>query len=69
MDLSSQLQSVSILPEIVLSVFGIIVMLSDPFIAANKSRRPLGILAFVGTLAEKLLTYATGRGVFHRRPR
>ena len=51
MELSSQLQSVSILPEIILSVFGIIVMLADPFIAANKSRRPLGILAFVGTLA------------------
>jgi len=51
MDLSSQLQSVSILPEIILSVFGIIVMLADPFMAAQTSRRPLGIVAFVGTLA------------------
>jgi NADH-quinone oxidoreductase subunit N len=51
MDLSSQLQSVSILPELILSVFGIIVMLADPFISAQKTRRPLGILAFVGTLA------------------
>jgi NADH-quinone oxidoreductase subunit N len=50
MDLSNQLQSVSILPELVLSVAGIIVMLVDPFIDARKSRRPLGIVAFVGAL-------------------
>jgi NADH-quinone oxidoreductase subunit N len=49
--LSNELQSVSILPELILSVFGIIVMLVDPFMAANKSRRPLGILSFFGTLA------------------
>jgi NADH-quinone oxidoreductase subunit N len=48
--LSSEIQSVSILPELVLSIVGIIVMLVDPFMAANKSRRPLGIVAFVGTL-------------------
>ncbi|HWK30917.1 MAG TPA: NADH-quinone oxidoreductase subunit N [Terriglobales bacterium] len=48
--LSNELQSISILPELVLSVFGIIVMLADPFIAAQKSRRPLGILAFVGAV-------------------
>jgi NADH-quinone oxidoreductase subunit N len=49
--LSSELQSVSILPEVVLSVFGIIVMLVDPFIDTHKSRRPLGIVAFIGALA------------------
>jgi NADH-quinone oxidoreductase subunit N len=49
--LSNELQSVSILPELVLSIFGIVVMLVDPFLASNKSRRPLGVLAFVGTLA------------------
>ena len=48
--LSNELQSISILPELVLSVFGIIVMLADPFISAQKSRRPLGILAFVGSV-------------------
>ena len=48
--LSNELQSISILPELVLSVFGIIVMLADPFIAAQKSRRPLGILAFFGAV-------------------
>ena len=48
--LSNELQSISILPELVLSVFGIIVMLADPVISAQKSRRPLGILAFVGSV-------------------
>ena len=51
MNLSAQLQSVSILPELVLSVVGIVVMLIDPLMASNKSRRPLGYLAFLGTLA------------------
>ena len=48
--LSNELQSISILPELVLSAFGIIIMLADAFIAVEKSRRPLGILAFVGAL-------------------
>src|SRR5262245_37842602 len=49
--LSRELHAVSILPELVLSVAGIIVMLVDPFMDARKSRRPLGIIAFVGAVA------------------
>src|SRR5437899_870835 len=51
MNLSAQLQSISILPEIILSVVGIAIMLIDPLMADRSSRRPLGILAFVGSLA------------------
>jgi NADH-quinone oxidoreductase subunit N len=41
---------IRILPEIVLTVFGMAVMLLDPFLPAGASRRPLGWLAFAGTL-------------------
>src|SRR5919112_5780665 len=51
MNLSAQLQSVSILPEIILSVVGIIIMFADPLMNERSSRRPLGILGFIGTLA------------------
>lgn len=39
-----------ILPELVLSVFGILVMLVDPLLPATRDRRPIGVLAFVGAL-------------------
>ena len=42
---------IRILPELVLSVFGIICMLVDPFIPEESSKKPLGIIALVGTLA------------------
>lgn len=46
-------QYITILPELVLSVVGIIIMLADPFLdaPAPTSRKPLGWLAFIGTLA------------------
>src|SRR5437016_122309 len=44
----NQQDYISILPEIVLSVFGMLVMLVDPLIEENASRKPLGLLAFVG---------------------
>src|SRR4051812_23996915 len=50
MNLSAQLQSVSILPELALSLVGIVIMLADPLMGPRSSRKPLGILAFVGTL-------------------
>src|SRR5579863_2161400 len=40
-----------ILPELVLSVFGIAVMILDSLLPAGKSRKSLGIFSFVGTLA------------------
>jgi NADH-quinone oxidoreductase subunit N len=42
---------VRILPEIVLSVFGMIVMVLDPLMDERRSQRTLGIIALVGSLA------------------
>ena len=42
---------VRILPEIVLLIFGIIVMLLDPLMDERRSRRTLGAVALVGSLA------------------
>ncbi len=40
-----------ILPEVVLSVFGMLIMLAEPMLGERASRKPLGYLAFFGTLA------------------
>jgi NADH-quinone oxidoreductase subunit N len=40
-----------ILPEIVLSIFGIIVMVLEPLLDEEKSQKLLGLIAFVGALA------------------
>lgn len=42
---------IKILPELVLTAFGIAVMIIDPLLPAGKSRRGLGILSFIGALA------------------
>ena len=42
---------IRILPELVLSVFGIIVMMIDPLIPEQGSKKPLGMIAIVGILA------------------
>jgi NADH-quinone oxidoreductase subunit N len=42
---------VRILPELVLCVFGIIVMLAEPLIDERHSQQTLGIVAFLGSLA------------------
>jgi NADH-quinone oxidoreductase subunit N len=42
---------IRILPELVLSVFGIIVMMIDPLIPEHGSKKPLGIIAIIGILA------------------
>lgn len=41
---------VRILPEIILSLFGIAVMLMEPLVDEEKSQKALGLIAFVGTL-------------------
>ena len=52
---------IRILPELVLSVFGIIIMLVDPLIPEQDSKKPLGMIAAVGTLAGLAATvYQTG---------
>src|SRR5260370_19660800 len=42
---------ICILPELVLSAFGIAVMLIDPLLKPGNSRKSLGILSLLGTLA------------------
>ncbi len=42
---------VRILPEIVLSVFGIIVMMMEPLLEEKKGQKILGVIALIGTLA------------------
>ncbi len=39
-----------ILPELVLSVFGIIVMLAEPLLGPQDDRKPIGILALIGAV-------------------
>jgi len=52
---------VRILPELVVSVFGIIVMMLDPLIPEQSSKKPLGMIAIIGTLAGLAATaYQTG---------
>jgi NADH-quinone oxidoreductase subunit N len=48
---------IRILPELVLTLFGIIVMVVDPLLPRGKSRRPLGIIAVIGALAAIVATY------------
>src|SRR5207244_13150248 len=52
-------QYVTILPELVLSIVGIIIMLADPFLDVKSptSRKPLGWLAFIGSLAALAATF------------
>ena len=42
---------IRILPELILSAFGILVMILDPLVDEEKSQRTLGLIAFLGTLA------------------
>jgi NADH-quinone oxidoreductase subunit N len=48
---------IRILPELVLSVFGIIIMLLDPLVDKRRSQRTLGFVALLGSLAAIAATY------------
>jgi NADH-quinone oxidoreductase subunit N len=48
-----------LLPEIILTVTGVLVMLAEPMIAPGRSRKPLGWLAILGTLL-------AGAGAFYQ---
>src|ERR1700689_81477 len=50
---------IRILPELVLSAFGIVVMLLDPLVDEEKSQKTLGLIAFVGAVAGLLATWYT----------
>ncbi len=49
-------QYIRILPELVLTVFGIAVMMLDPFFKPGASRRALGYLSLLGTIAAMAAT-------------
>jgi NADH-quinone oxidoreductase subunit N len=42
---------IRILPEIVLSIFGIVVMVLDPLVDEEQSQKTLGLIALIGTIA------------------
>jgi NADH-quinone oxidoreductase subunit N len=46
-----------ILPELVLTVFGILVMLIDPLLPAENDRRSIGLLALAGSVAALAATF------------
>jgi NADH-quinone oxidoreductase subunit N len=48
---------IRILPELVLSAFGIIIMLLDPLVDEEKNQKTLGGIAFVGTLVALAATW------------
>src|SRR5947209_2464739 len=52
---------IRILPELVLSVFGIVVMLLEPLVDEEKSQRLLGVVALGGAVAGLLATWYMAR--------
>ncbi|HST77672.1 MAG TPA: NADH-quinone oxidoreductase subunit N, partial [Verrucomicrobiae bacterium] len=48
---------IRILPELVLTAFGIAVMIIDPLLKPNASRKGLGLLSLAGTLAAIAATF------------
>jgi NADH-quinone oxidoreductase subunit N len=55
--MNPDLNYVRILPELVLSVCGIIVMLVEPVLPERSSRKGLGVFAFVGTLVALVASF------------
>lgn len=60
---------IRILPELIFSVFGVIIMLAEPLMGERSSRKPLGIVAFLGCAAALAATIyqanAQGEAFFH----
>jgi NADH-quinone oxidoreductase subunit N len=52
---------IRILPELILSIFGIVIMVLDPLVDEEKSQKTLGIIGFVGTLAGLASTWYMSR--------
>lgn len=48
---------IRILPELILSAFGILVMVLDPLVDEEKSQKTLGLIAFAGTIAGLISTW------------
>jgi NADH-quinone oxidoreductase subunit N len=52
---------IRILPELVLSLFGMLVMFLDPLLASERRARVLGVIAFLGSLAALAATVCQSR--------
>lgn len=52
---------IRILPELILSIFGIVVMILDPLVDEEKSQKTLGLIGFIGTLAGLASTWYMAR--------
>lgn len=48
---------IRILPELILSIFGILVMVLDPLVDEEKSQKTLGLIGFAGALAGLISTW------------
>jgi NADH-quinone oxidoreductase subunit N len=48
---------IRILPELILSAFGIVIMVLDPLVDEEKSQKTLGLIGFVGAVAGLLSTW------------
>lgn len=56
----------ALLPEIILTVTGVLIMLAEPMLSPGSSRKPLGWLAILGTIAGGLASwYQLGFGTLH----
>ena len=47
----------ALLPELVLTLVGVLIMLAEPLLAPGRSRRPLGWLAIAATVAAGLASW------------
>jgi NADH-quinone oxidoreductase subunit N len=52
---------IRILPEIVLSIFGVLIMLLDPLVDEEQSQRTLGLIGLAGTVAALVSTWYMAR--------
>lgn len=52
---------IRILPGLILSIFGILIMMLDPLVDEEKSQKTLGIIGFIGTLAALASTWYMGK--------
>jgi NADH-quinone oxidoreductase subunit N len=52
---------IRILPEIVLSIFGMVIMVVDPFVDQDKDQKTLGSIGLVGALAALISTWVTAQ--------
>jgi NADH-quinone oxidoreductase subunit N len=55
--IASELQYISILPELVLSIGGIIIMLADPFLPKRNSHKSMGLISLLTLLAALAATF------------